>query len=109
VDTLLGALAACSAIDVQDYLAKRRTPPTSLTVTVSAERRAETPRRVMSAHLGYAIEGSDVEPAHAARAVALSLAHYCSVSASLATDLAITTSVVVNGEQVSSDTEPRNT
>lgn len=97
VDTLLGALAACSAIDVEDYLVKRRTPPEALTVTVTAERRAEHPRRVMSATLTFAIDGPGVDALHAARAVELSLGSYCSVSASLAADLAITTRVVVNG------------
>ena len=97
VDTLLGALAACSAIDVEDYLVKRRTPAEALTVTVTAERQAEHPRRVLSATLTFAIDGASIDVSHAARAVELSLERSCSVSASLATDLAITTRVVVNG------------
>lgn len=105
VDTLLGALATCSAIDVEDYLGKRRTPPEGMTVTVVAVRRAEHPRRIMSAQLTYAIEGAKVDPAHAARAVNLSLERYCSVSASLAPDLVITTTVVVNGVAVPAGVE----
>ena len=107
VDTLLGALAACSAIDVEDYLLKRRTPPERLTVTVSAERRAELPRRMVAAHLEFVIDGAGVEAAHAERAVALSLARYCSVAASLASDIVIGTRVVVNGVPVPSSAEAR--
>src|SRR3954468_18826773 len=47
VDTMLGALAACTAIDVVDYLQKRRTPAERLDVRVDAERRASPPRRVL--------------------------------------------------------------
>ncbi len=108
VDTLLGALAACSAIDVEDYLVKRRTPPERLTVTVRAERRAELPRRVMSAHLEFAIDGAGVEPAHAARAVELAVDRYCSVAASLASDIVIGRDVIVNGVPVSASVEAQS-
>lgn len=97
VDTLLGALAACSAIDVEDYLQKRRTPAERITITVTAQRRATPPRRIMSVRLAFVIDGATVEPAHAVRAIALSLERYCSVTASLAADIAIATTVVVNG------------
>lgn len=107
VDTLLGALAACSAIDVEAYLAKRRTPPERMTVTVRAERRAELPRRVLSAHLEFAIDGAGVEPAHAERAVALAVDRYCSVAASLASDIVIGRDVVVNGVRVAPGGEAR--
>ena len=79
VDTMLGALAACSAIDVVDYLAKRRTPADRVDVRVDAERRA------------------GIESAHAERAIALSFQTYCSVSASLARDLVIESRLVLNG------------
>ncbi|MCY7379128.1 MAG: OsmC family protein [Gemmatimonadaceae bacterium] len=108
VDTLLGALAACAAIDVEDYLVKRRTPPERLTVTVRAERRAELPRRIMSAHLEFAIDGAGVEPAHAARAVALAVDRYCSVAASLAADIVIGRSMIVNGVPVSPSVEAQS-
>ena len=108
VDTLLGALAACAAIDVEDYLVKRRTPPERLTVTVRAERRGELPRRVMSAHLEFAIDGAGVEPVHAARAVALAVDRYCSVAASLASDIVIGRDVVVNGVPVPASVEARS-
>lgn len=100
VDTLLGALGACAAIDVELYLAKRRTPPTRLVVSVHAQRRAEVPRRVVRARLEFEIDGVGVEPEHAERAVALAIDQYCSVAASLAEDLAVEHSVILNGAKV---------
>jgi putative redox protein len=97
VDTMLGALAACSAIDVVDYLAKRRTPAQGLEVRVDAERRATPPRRVLAARLEFRIDGAGIEPAHAERAIALSIRTYCSVSASMAPDLGLDTVLVLNG------------
>ena len=105
VDTLLGALAACAAIDVELFLVKRRTPPDRLTVTVTATRRGELPRRVVSAHLRFAIDGPRVEPAQAVRAVSLAVDRYCSVAASLASDIVIGRDVIVNGACVVPDTE----
>jgi putative redox protein len=98
VDTMLGALAACSAIDVVDYLAKRRTPAERVDVRVDAERRATAPRRLVRARLEFAIDGSGIETPHAERAIALSFQTYCSVSASLAPDLVIESRLVLNGE-----------
>ena len=108
VDTLLGALAACAAIDVEVFLVKRRTPPERLTVTVRAERRGELPRRVMSAHLEFAIDGGGIEPVHAVRAVALAVDRYCSVAASLSSDIVIGRDVIVNGVPVSPSVEAQS-
>ena len=97
VDTLLGALAACSAIDVLGYFDKRRTPAAKLEVVVTAERRAQAPRRVLRAQLEFRIEGAEIDAEHAERAIELSVEQYCSVAASLARDLAISTVLVLNG------------
>ena len=99
VDTMLGALAACSAIDVVDYLAKRRTPAERLAVRIDAERCGSVPRRVLQARLEFAIDGAGIDAPHAERAIALSFRTYCSVSASLAPDLTLETRLVLNGEQ----------
>jgi putative redox protein len=98
VDTMLGALAACSAIDVIEYLAKRRTPAQRLDVRVDADRNATVPRRVLRARLEVAIDGEGIETHHAERAIALSFQTYCSVSASLAPDLILESRLVLNGQ-----------
>src|SRR4051812_10235768 len=98
VDTMLGALAACSAIDVVEYLAKRRTPVERLDIRVDAERNAAVPRRVLRARLEITIDGAGIETHHAERAIALSFQTYCSVSASLAPDVILESVLVLNGE-----------
>ena len=99
VDTMLGALAACSAIDVVEYLAKRRTPAERLDVRVDAERNASVPRRVLRARLELILDGAGIEAHHAERAIALSFQTYCSVSASLAPDVILESRLVLNGER----------
>jgi putative redox protein len=95
---MLGALAACAAIDVVEYLAKRRTPATRLDVRVDAERRPTAPRRVLQARLEFAIDGDGIDLAHTERAIALSFQSYCSISHSLAPDVRLESRLVLNGE-----------
>jgi putative redox protein len=98
VDTMLGALAACAAIDVIEYLVKRRTPAARLDVRVDAERRPTAPRRVLQARLEFAIDGEAIDVAHTERAIALSFQSYCSISHSLASDVRLESRLVLNGE-----------
>lgn len=85
VDTLVIALASCSAIDVVDYLEKRRTPASSLSVSVRFSRAPQPPRRLTDAHLTFRV-ASDSPREHVERAVQLSFDKYCSVANSLAPD-----------------------
>jgi len=98
VDTMLGALAACTAIDVVDYLAKRRTPVSRVDVRVDAERRPTAPRRVLEARLEFTIDGEGIDFTHAERAIALSFQTYCSISHTLAPDVRLESRLVLNGE-----------
>lgn len=88
VDALVVSLASCSAIDVVDYLEKRRTPPTAFTVSVRFSRAADYPRRLTDVHLTYRVT-TDSPREHVERAVQLSFDKYCSVAASLAPDTRI--------------------
>lgn len=97
VDALVSALATCVGIDVVDILAKRRTPASALVVDAHAERRATHPRRVERVTLTFRVDGDGVDLSHTERAVQLALANYCSVAASLATDIVVETIVVANG------------
>jgi len=97
VDALVSSLATCVGIDVVDILAKRRTPASALVVDAHAERRATYPRRLERVTLTFRVEGEGVEVGHTERAVQLALASYCSVAASLATDIVMETIVVANG------------
>jgi putative redox protein len=88
VDALVASLAACSAIDVVDYLEKRRTPPTAASVSVRFSRAADHPRRLTDLHLTYRVS-TDAPREHVERAVQLSFDKYCSVAGSLAPDIRV--------------------
>jgi putative redox protein len=97
VGTLLGALAACSGIDVVDYLEKRRTPASRLEIAVAGVRNATPPRRVLSARLDFHLDGEGIGADHAERAIALAFATYCSVASSLTPDIELSTRLILNG------------
>jgi len=99
VETLLNAVGTCAATDVVEILAKQRTPVTSLVIDVMAVRRAEFPRRVLSLEVTFTIEGGGIDRARAERAVDLSIRKYCTVAASLAGDIDMSSIVVLNGER----------
>jgi putative redox protein len=86
VDTLVASIAACSAIDVVDYLEKRRTPAATARVSVRFSRAPEPPRRLTDLHLTFHVSTSSPRE-HVERAVQLSFDKYCSVANSLAPDI----------------------
>lgn len=94
VDALVVSLASCSAIDVVDYLEKRRTPPTAASVVVRFSRAADHPRRLTDVHLTYRV-ATDSPREHVERAAQLSFDKYCSVAGSLAPDTRISWEVEI--------------
>lgn len=99
VETLLNALAACSGSDVTDFLEKRRTPLTKMEIDVAATRRGDYPRRVMKLAMTFTLDGPTVEREQAERAIKLSFERYCTVAASLAGDIELSSVLVLNGER----------
>ena len=89
VDVLLFALGTCTAVDVVDILAKRRTPVESLEVQVIGQRKDAVPARVTHLLLTYRIRGAGVERVHAERAIELAVTKYCSVRDSLDPNLPV--------------------
>lgn len=96
VDSLIAALATCSAYDVIDILAKRRTRVESLEIEVVTERVDTVPRRLKHVTLKYRIGGAGVEREHAERAIELAVTKYCSVGASLRDDIVVDWTVAIN-------------
>ena len=96
VETLLGAVGTCAASDVVEILAKQRTPAETLSVDVMAIRRAEFPRRVETLELTFTITGPGIERAAAERAINLSIQKYCTVAASMAGDIQMSSVLVMN-------------
>jgi putative redox protein len=83
MDTLLSALATCSAMDVVGILRKQRTPASSLEVEVIGTRENGSPRRLKHALLLFRISGAGIEREQALKAIELSVTKYCSVRDSL--------------------------
>jgi putative redox protein len=98
VDALLSALVTCSAVDVVEILAKRRTPVERFEIEVTAARRATTPRRVLAFDIHYEIDGRGIDRIQAERAVRLAIGKYCTVAATLKPDVVIETTLNLNGE-----------
>lgn len=99
VETLLGSLGCCAGSDVIDILTKQRNAPRKLEVDVVATRRAEYPRRVMALEVTFTVEGTGLEWPQVERSIALSIEKYCTVAATLAGDISLTTVLVLNGQR----------
>ena len=102
VDSLVVAIASCSAIDVVDYLEKRRTPPSACSVSVRFSRAPSPPRRLTDLHLTFRV-ATDSPREHVERAVQLSFDKYCSVATSLAPDTRIGWSVELQPAAIAAD------
>ena len=89
VDTLLSALATCTASDVVDILEKRQTPIESLQIDVVGDRVDTVPRRFKHITLTFHIAGKGIEREQAERAIDLSVNKYCSVRDSLSRDIVV--------------------
>jgi putative redox protein len=106
VETLLGAIGTCAASDVVEILEKQRTPMEKFSVDVMAVRRADFPRRVEQLEVTFTITGKGIEREKAERAIDLSIQKYCTVAASLAGDIVMSSVLVLNGETGSAITQP---
>lgn len=82
-DLLLVAVAACSAVDVVDILAKKRMPLSLLEITSSGEQDADPPWAFRKVHLHFKLAGQGLTPKAAEQAIALSHEKYCSVAATI--------------------------
>lgn len=98
VDTLVSALAACTAVDVVDILAKRRTPAESLTIDAEGQRFDGVPGRLTAVELVYRLRGAGIERVHAERAIELAVTKYCSVRDSLDRSIPVTWRLELDGE-----------
>lgn len=82
METLLGALGACTAVDVVSILAKKRQRLDFLEITVSGERASTPPEVWTKIDLVFRLSGDLTEKA-VHDAIELSQTKYCSVAAML--------------------------
>jgi putative redox protein len=89
METLLGALGACTSVDVALILAKKRQKLESLEVTISGQRASSPPEVWTRIEMVYRLGGNLDEKA-VRDAIELSQKKYCSVAAMLGKTAAIT-------------------
>ena len=89
MDALLGALATCTAVDVVDIMAKRRTPLASYRIEVEGERAETHPKRYIQITVRHIATGEGVTAEALAKAAHLSHEKYCSVAASLNSEIRV--------------------
>lgn len=82
-EMLLVALGACTAVDIVDIMAKKRTPISSLEIEVRGEQDADPPWTYRKIHLIYHLRGGGLTPASVEQAIQLSDEKYCSVAATI--------------------------
>ena len=86
-EALLTALGTCTAVDVVSILAKRRTPVQSYRIELEGERAEEHPRRYTRIRVRHLVSGEGITQESLERAVTLSHEKYCSVVASLNSEI----------------------
>ncbi len=91
-ELMLVALASCTAVDVVEILAKKRTPLESLEIEVDGQQDSDPPWAFRKIHVHYKLRGQGLTDKSAAQAIELSEEKYCSVAATLRGVAEITTS-----------------
>lgn len=88
IESVLVALAGCTAMDVASILRKKRQVPAAYQIAVDAERTEEHPQVFTSIVVEHRVTG-DVDPEAIRRSVELSATRYCPVSAMLSRSVRI--------------------
>jgi putative redox protein len=87
METLLLALAGCTGMDVVSILQKKRQEVTGLQINLQGLHAEEHPRRYQRITVEFVVRGRDVAPEAVARAIELSREKYCSVAATLNSEI----------------------
>lgn len=83
VETVLAALAACSAMDVISIATKKRQRVDAYRIEVEGDQRDEYPRVYTDISVTHVVEGTNLSEAAIRRSIELSATRYCPVSAML--------------------------
>jgi putative redox protein len=93
-DLLLASVASCAGIDVADILAKKRKKVTAIEVQVTKQNEPDPPWTIKRIDMEWTIRGPNISEKAARDAVRLSVEKYCSVAASLVSELVSTVRVI---------------
>jgi putative redox protein len=91
VEVVVGALGACTAVDVALIMEKARTPLARLEVSLEGDRHSPEPRYVTALRARFDLWGEGLKPDRVERAIKLSFEKYCSVYHTLRPDLKLET------------------
>jgi putative redox protein len=83
MEMVLVGLAGCTGGDVIEILRKKRQAVAGLEVRVHGDRAEDDPRKFTDVQVTYRVAGRGIDPEAVRRAIELSEAKYCSVSATL--------------------------
>ena len=83
MEMVLGALAACTGVDVVSILNKKRVAFQDIKVNVRAKRADEHPKVYTECQIEYLFWGENIKEKDIEQAIKLSEEKYCSVSAML--------------------------
>lgn len=95
-ETLLAALAGCTAMDVASILRKKRQSADAYKVDVSAESARQHPKRFVAVWVEHRVRG-EVAAEALRRAIELSATRYCPVNAMISASCAVEHSYRLTG------------
>ena len=98
MEMVLMGLGGCSGIDVLLILNKSRQRVHTCEIELSAERADAVPAVFTRIHVRYILSGENLDRRKVARAVALSMDKYCSVTQMLSSTVAITHDFEIAGQ-----------
>jgi putative redox protein len=90
MQALAAAVGACTGMDVISILRKKRQQVTGYAIDVEGQRREEHPRAYTAIEVVHRLRGRALDPKAVEDAIRLSETRYCSVVASLAPDVTVT-------------------
>ncbi|MDJ0802683.1 MAG: OsmC family protein [Desulfobacterales bacterium] len=82
-EMLLVALAACTAVDVVEIMAKKRKPLRALEIVITGDRDPDPPWPYRRIQVSYRLAGDGLTEKAVSQAIALSSEKYCSVAATV--------------------------
>jgi putative redox protein len=94
VELLLSAVAGCAAVDIVVMLKKRRKTIGQFEILTDGTRQESTPRSFTKIHSHYRITSPDVQESELHKVAGLALEKYCSVAASLKSELSYSVEVI---------------
>jgi putative redox protein len=93
-ELLLSALTACASVDIVSILKKRKKSIDAFDIVTSGTRRTDYPRAFTDIHCEFIIHSGDVTEDELMKAAHLSIEKYCTVAASLKSNITWSAKVI---------------